>query len=189
MENRSLTKITNIAWSMVENCLYEGCVTLDGTMGNGNDTVFLREKIGNTGKVYSFDIQDLAIENTRKKLEEKNFISNVELIKDGHENLDKYIKEEIDGAIYNLGFLPKGDKSITTLGENTVIALQKTLNILKRSGIMVISIYYGHEKGLEEKDMVLDYVHNLDSKKYHVIKMEFFNQKNNPPILVAIERK
>ncbi|PAB61178.1 tRNA (mnm(5)s(2)U34)-methyltransferase [Anaeromicrobium sediminis] len=189
MENRSLTKITNIAWSMIENCLHQGSVALDGTMGNGNDTVFLREKIGNAGKIYSFDIQDLAVENTRKKLDERNMLSNVELIKDGHENLDKYIKEEIDGAMYNLGFLPKGDKSITTLGKNTVIAFEKTLNLLKKGGLMVISIYYGHEKGLEEKNMVLDYVQNLDSKKYHVIKMEFFNQKNNPPILVAIEKK
>ena len=37
-------------------------VCIDGTCGNGNDTLFLAER---TQKVYGFDIQSQAIENTK----------------------------------------------------------------------------------------------------------------------------
>ncbi|MEJ7220935.1 class I SAM-dependent methyltransferase, partial [Staphylococcus gallinarum] len=84
------------------------------TCGNGNDTLFLAQNVPN-GFVYGFDIQQLAITNTEQKVAT---FSNVKLIKDSHNNVKQYIKAEhigkIDAAIFNLGYLPKGDKSIVT---------------------------------------------------------------------------
>ena len=43
--------------SLLEEILQPGDHVIDATMGNGYDTVFMAEKIGKTGHVYSFDIQ------------------------------------------------------------------------------------------------------------------------------------
>lgn len=187
MKDSSLTKITDIAWQLVNMALKKGDCAVDATMGNGNDTLFLRKIVGDEGKVYAFDIQEMAIDNTKEKL--GHLCENVELIKDSHINIKKYVKEEINAAVYNLGFLPKGDKSIITQGNTTIMALKETLELLKKKGIIIISIYYGHEGGSMEKEMVLDFVKNLDRKSFHVVKMDFFNQINNPPILIGIEKK
>jgi len=64
---------------------------VDATCGNGNDTAFLASLVGENGRVFGFDIQDKAIANTTKKLTDLNLIDRVTLIKDGHQNMDKYI--------------------------------------------------------------------------------------------------
>ncbi len=90
--------------------LREGDIAVDCTMGNGNDTVFLGHLVGEKGKVYAFDIQEEAVINTKKKLEELNFLERAELILDGHENIDNYKIENVKLVIFNLGYLPKGDR-------------------------------------------------------------------------------
>ena len=43
--------------SFLASHLFEGCVAVDFTMGNGNDTLWLSKGVGQTGTVYAFDIQ------------------------------------------------------------------------------------------------------------------------------------
>ena len=50
--------------------LKEGEVAVDFTMGNGNDTLFLSRTVGEGGRVYAFDIQEAALDSTRKLLEQ-----------------------------------------------------------------------------------------------------------------------
>ncbi len=54
---------------MIQKIVLPGDIVIDATAGNGNDTLFLAGLVGETGRVYSFDIQARAIEKTRKKLE------------------------------------------------------------------------------------------------------------------------
>jgi len=72
----------------------EGAVVVDATAGNGRDSVFLAELVGDMGRVYSFDIQKKAIENTERRLSEKNLLKRVKLIEDSHSKLGKYIIEK-----------------------------------------------------------------------------------------------
>ena len=72
-------------------------IAVDFTMGNGYDTLFLS---GLANKVYSFDIQEQALVNTKERLKDVN---NVELILDSHEHVDKYV-DRIDVGIFNLGY-------------------------------------------------------------------------------------
>ncbi len=53
----------------------------------------------------------------------------------------------------------------------------------------MLVVYHGHEGGTAEKDAVLSFVRELDQKKYAVLKYQFLNQQNNPPFVVAIEKK
>lgn len=184
-----LTNSVNIARGICKLKLSEGDRAVDATMGNGNDTAFLCELVGESGKVWSFDIQDMAIENTKKRLFEAGFLGRAQLVKDGHENLDRYIPGKIKLAIFNLGYLPKGDHSLTTKSETTIVALGKCLSRLEKGGAALLVIYPGHISGSEEKERVEDFVSGLDQKEYSVARLNFLNQVNHPPELLCIEKR
>ena len=122
----NVTDITNF---IINSKVKIGDTALDLTMGNGNDTLYLAKKVSNQGKVYSFDIQNIALENTKKLLKENN-VDNVFLIKDDHKNVLNYVKENVDFAVYNLGYLPGHDKHIVTKSESTVESLKNVITLL-----------------------------------------------------------
>ena len=166
----------------------EGSICVDATCGNGNDTLFLASVVGDTGMVYTFDIQDIAIEKTLEKLNKEGVANRVKLIKSSHEYIDNYIWENIDGAMFNLGYRPGGDHNISTKFATTKIAIEKILKLLKINGGITIVIYYGGDSGHDEKKQLIEYIEKLDCKKYIVMKTEFVNQINCPPIFVCIEK-
>ena len=96
---------------------------------------------------------------------------------------------KVKAAIFNLGYLPKGDHSIITKPNTTIDALEQLLEIMSPEGIIVLVIYYGHPGGEHEKDTILEYVHQLDQQKAHVLQYQFLNQQNNPPFIIAIEKR
>ena len=98
------------------------------------------------------------------------------------------LRKKIDFIIYNLGYLPKGNKNIKTNKNTTSVSLKKSLDLLNDNGIILITCYIGHEGGIEEKDAVEELLKGLDQKKYNVIKYDFINQKNFPPILYGVEK-
>lgn len=174
---------------LLEKCVYEGEIVVDATCGNGNDTLRLSELVGNSGHVYAFDIQEQAIENTKKLLTKHNK-HHVTYVLDSHANIDRHITEkEIAGAIFNLGYLPRSDKKIITKPDSTITAIEKILSKLKIGGVTVLVIYSGHPGGEEEKTAVLDYVSKLDQELYTVLQYRFINLTNNPPFTIAIYKK
>lgn len=166
-----------------------GDCVLDGTAGNGFDTQFLAECVGKTGKVFAFDIQEVALQNTAQRLAEQHLNDRVELILAGHERLDTFITKPIDAALFNFGYLPQGDKTITTLPETSLIAIKKTLQLLKNNGLLVTVIYHGHETGKHEKDILLSYAATLNCQQYKVAQYTWLNRPNCPPIVLAIEKR
>ncbi|WP_159582916.1 tRNA (mnm(5)s(2)U34)-methyltransferase [Streptococcus halichoeri] len=156
---------------------------LDGTMGNGHDTLFLAQR---AQKVYAFDIQEAAVARTKDRLEQAG-LTNVQLILDSHENLDAYVRR-LDAAIFNLGYLPSADKSLMTKPDSTIVALKKTLHCLVPGGRVAIMVYYGHQGGVEERDAVLDFVATLEQRSYTVMLYKPLNQVNQPPFLIMIEK-
>ena len=184
-----INKITEINKIFLEKIVQKGDVVIDATMGNGYDTIYLGNLVRETGKVYAFDIQEEAIESTRKKLEINNIISRVKLILDGHENLDKYVKENVSCVVFNLGYLPRAKHIVITKPDTTLQAIKKSLDLLKPNGVISIASYTGHEGGLEEKNHICEYLNNLNQSQYNVLHIEFTNQINNPPQLILVEKK
>ncbi len=129
------------------------------------------------------DIQQEAIDATKKRLEENNVASRASVILDGHENISSYVQGEVAGAIFNLGYLPGADHDVITKGNTTIQAIEQLLHLLKVGGIIVLVVYHGHEGGKEECDEVLDYVSSLPQKNVHVLRYEFINQQNDPPFI------
>ena len=184
-----INKITEVNKIFLEKIIEKGDVVIDATMGNGYDTVYLGNLVGENGKVYAFDVQEEALISTRKKVIRDNMEDRVELILDGHENLDKYVKESVSCIVFNLGYLPRAKHAIITKPDTTLEAIKKGLNLLKPNGIISIAAYIGHEGGLEEKNYIREYLDNLDQREYNVLHMEFTNQINNPPQLILVEKK
>jgi len=183
--------ITTFVHQVLREKVHRGSVVVDATMGNGKDTYFLYSLIGEEGWVYAFDIQEASIINTKLLFSEAKVLltSKINLIHDGHENMDKYINEPIDCCVFNLGYLPGGSHNIVTKPDTALRALEAALRLLKRGGIVTISIYYGHEGGKEEKERILAYLEELPFEYYNVMQWNTINNKNNPPIVVIIEKK
>ncbi|WP_128751358.1 class I SAM-dependent methyltransferase [Desulfosporosinus sp. HMP52] len=168
--------------------LSQGDIAVDCTMGNGNDTVFLCGLVGEKGKVYSFDIQEEAVITTRKRLQELNLLARTDIVLDGHQNIDKYVKENVGLVIFNLGYLPKGNHEITTKKETTIEAVQKSMGLLEPNGIILIVVYSGHENGKLEKEALKNFISTINQKEYNVAEICFINQINSPPELICIEK-
>lgn len=179
-------RIVDISHDILREKIKAGDTVVDATCGNGLDTLFLSKEVGEKGKVFAFDIQSQAIENTRCLLAENNCLENTRLILDSHENLNKYISCKIRGGIFNLGYLPMGDMEIITKEESTIKSLKEILGVLDENGIIVIVSYYGHEGGENEFVAVKSFLKSLP-KKYLVTEINFVNRANNPPVIFAIE--
>ena len=184
-----INKITEVNKIFLEKIVQKGDVVVDATMGNGYDTVYLGNLVGEEGKVYAFDVQEEALKSTKKKVERDNMTSRVELILDGHQNMDKYVKESVSCVVFNLGYLPRAKHVVITKPDTTLEAIKKSLALLKPNVIISIAAYIGHEGGMEEKDFICEYLNSLNQNEFNVLHMEFTNQINNPPQLILIEKK
>lgn len=180
-------QITNWVHHFLEDHVQLGDICIDATMGNGNDTALLSKLVGEQGKVIAFDIQQMALDNTAKKLSEEECPANCQLVLESHEKMGDYAKEDTVSCItFNLGYLPGGDHNKATKGERSIKAIETGLSLLKKKGLMTVCIYSGGDSGFEEKEEVLAYLKALDSKKYLVIISEYANRPNNPPIPVLV---
>ncbi len=153
----------------------QGDTVADFTMGNGYDTLFLSKTVGETGHVFAFDIQPSALESTKKRLTENDAPENYTLICDSHHNADKYIDRPIKAGMFNLGYLPGGDKSITTKRETTLQAVKTAIGLLAPDGILLIAVYPGHEEGEIEGDLIHDMLSQLDRRQYCCAKFRIIN--------------
>lgn len=189
MSCKFIDNALNISKDFMDKVIKKGDIVVDATVGNGNDTLYMAGLVGDKGKVYGFDIQKEAIAKTKQLLKEKGVYSRVKLINDGHENMDKYIKEKVKLIVFNLGFLPGGDKSIITRPDTTLKAIKRSLNLLVDNGLLLVVSYSGHSGGLEEAEAVKSYLSSLNQQEYNVLQSKFINQINNPPVLYGIEKK
>lgn len=184
-----LTKVTDLNKVLLEDVINEGDTVIDATMGNGYDTKYLAQKVGKSGIVYSFDVQEEAIKSTKKRLEKEGLLDRTNLILDGHENIDEYVNCEVSCVLFNLGYLPRAKHQVITKPNTTVEAIKKSLKLLKPHGVISIAIYTGHEGGVDECDAVFDFVSSLNQSEFNVLNCNFVNQVNHPPRLVLIEKK
>ncbi|NMB40525.1 MAG: methyltransferase domain-containing protein [Firmicutes bacterium] len=181
-------KPLHMARNFIRACVCNGEQVIDATAGNGYDTFFLAQQVGDGGKVFSFDVQEEALGRTRKLLEEKNLLHRVVLILDGHEHISYHVEKPVAAIMFNLGYLPGGDHSIITRPKTTVRALQAGLSMLKPQGIITLVVYTGHEGGEEEKRALISLCQRLDQKQFTVLHYSMVNQVNDPPSLIVVEK-
>lgn len=165
--------LTKAAQDRIAQNLQPGQFAVDATMGNGHDTLFMAELVGVEGRVFGFDIQQQALANTRQRLAAAGLENRAALIQGGHEHMAFMIPSRIQGQIsaimFNLGYLPGGDKHKVTRPETTLAAVKAATRLLAPGGIMTILVYRGHAGGQDEADTIS---RALDSLKQNGFEVE-----------------
>lgn len=178
-----LERILPTAKTFIKEVVNAGDVLVDATCGNGHDSSFLAQLVPE-GHVYSFDVQADAIDSAKEKYNKPN----ISFIHDGHENIATYISTPVKAGIFNLGYLPGGDKSITTVYDTTIAAINQLFNLLTPGGRIIIVVYHGHDSGKIERDALLDMLSDWPQDIAQVLQYQYINQKNNAPFLLVIEK-
>jgi hypothetical protein len=158
-------RLTELAHQVVGTILQPGDQAIDATAGNGHDTAFLARAVGPTGRVFAFDVQDHALATTAARLGQE--ARQVALIKAGHETMQQHVPRDAAGRIkailFNLGYLPGGDKQVTTRVDTTIAALDAAGALLARDGLLSVMVYRGHEAGRAEAVAVVAWANALPS--------------------------
>lgn len=182
-----MQSILQTAKELIRPALRPGGTAADFTMGNGHDTLFLAQALPG-GTVWAFDIQPAALDATKKLLAEHCAGENVQLVLDSHSHLDRYIQTPLDAGMFNLGYLPWADKTVTTRRETTLEAVDKALALLRVGGVLVVVVYPGHQEGRLEGEALQKKLSALDSKRYDVLLHRLIHAPDCPYIL-AVERR
>ncbi len=190
---------TGLRWShaLLSPRLKAGDIVVDATAGNGHDTLFLMRHVLPGGRVFVFDVQSEALEQTRKKIaSHEAFISDpgsVTLIYAGHETIDMNLPIELRGRIrafmFNLGYLPSGDKTKFTNTATTLTALRSASEWLTEYGLITVVCYPGHAGGDTEADAVAAWAAQLPSDSFEAQKIAFLNLEGSPPRCVVIRKR
>ncbi len=164
----------------IERHLKEGDVAVDYTMGNGHDTEFLSKTVGESGKVYAFDIQLAALNSTAANLEKAGCPDNYTLFCASHHRVKEFVHEKVKAGMFNLGYLPGSDKKITTLRHTTLAAIDAAIELMDKDAIILIAVYPGHAEGDIEGQLVNERLAKLDRKLYTVACFKMVNSPTSP---------
>lgn len=163
---------TQRAHELIRQVLRPGDIAIDATVGNGYDTLFLAQCVGHEGQVYGFDIQQQALDSAWQQLRQAHLENVVSLFHAGHELIPLLVPEQHAGKIkaimFNLGYLPGGDKSRTTGISTTLAALEASLTLLSADGRITLLAYTGHPGGHEETEAVKSWAASLDPDLFRI---------------------
>jgi len=183
----------NTAHNLIKEVLHAGAIAIDATVGNGHDTLFLLEQVSLSGQVFGFDIQQAAIESTQEKCRQTPNPECLTLIHASHADMADRIPTHHHGNIsvimFNLGYLPGGDKTIITCTDSTIIALQSASQLLSNQGIITIMAYPGHSGGDLETAQVKNWCEHLDDKHFNIRIIYSSENKASAPRLFVIQKK
>lgn len=182
--------LVNAAHDLIRDILHPGDIAIDATVGNGHDTVFLAGQVGPPGRVYGFDIQQAAIDSTLEKFRQTHIPDCLTLIHASHADMAEKVPEHFHGKIrvimFNLGYLPGGDKSVITQTDSTLPALTAATRILAVNGIITLLAYPGHPGGDRETDQVKNWCEQLDTEQFEVSTIYSTEHKDTAPRLFVI---
>lgn len=169
--------------------LRPGDTVVDATLGNGHDACVLAGLVGGEGRLIGFDIQPDAVERSRARLTEAGLIDRCELHAVGHQHMAEYVTGPIRLAVFNLGWLPGGNKQITTLWETTRVAVEAALSLLMPMGVCTICAYPGHAAGDVERHALMDYLASLRPQEFNVLHQRFLNAGAGAPECFVIQKQ
>ncbi len=165
---------------------------IDATCGNGKDSLVLAQYLFShslESSLIGIDIQSEAIERTRTLLAShlnQQANQRIFLYNQSHSTFPAYAYQvPIRLIVYNFGYLPKGDKSITTLATSSIDSFQAGLSLLMPGGAISATCYPGHSQGKEEQSDLLSYAETLDPSQWSVTWHTWPNRKLAPTLLLV----
>ena len=181
-------RLVDHAKKFISDSISKGSICIDLTCGNGLDTFFLCEITGESGEVYSFDLQQEAVDITKALMSRTKCIASCEITQACHSQFSSHIpfscKENVSAVMMNLGYLPGGDHQTTTTPEITEKALESAYEWLRTDGVISVIAYRGHPGGKLEDSAV----QKLINKNQWNCRIEFGNKKETSPVLYMIRK-
>ncbi|MFZ5652283.1 MAG: tRNA (mnm(5)s(2)U34)-methyltransferase [Bacillota bacterium] len=179
-----------VLWARVfiRPALGPGATAVDATSGNGLDTVFLAENVGPGGMVYAMDIQEIALKKTRENVEAAGLSDRVAILQSGHQHIKDIVPGPVSAVMFNLGYLPGSDRSVTTRPETTIEGIRGALRLLGPGGRLSVIVYTGHPGSGAESGAVGELLQGIEEKEFSVQKMTFWNSRKNSPELYFVAR-
>ncbi len=179
-----------IARNRVTQSIQPGDTAIDATTGNGHDTLWLAKAVGKTGNVFALDIQPRALAIAKERLQRSDAIDQTTFIETCHSQLTESVPSSFTptAVVFNLGYLPDGNKSITTQTATTLDALNQSLALLKPGGIISVVAYPGHAGGDHESMALISWAKELDPT---ICQTDIVTNPSNPstsPFVVFIEK-
>lgn len=162
---------------------------VDATMGNGHDTRFLAELVGETGEVIAMDLQADAVERTREALRQQGLLARCRLHCLGHEHMGQVVTSPVDAVMFNLGWLPGGDKRITTRWETTRQAVTAAMELLRPGGLLTVCVYPGHPAGDEEREQLTALLAAVRPQAFNVLHQRFINAGPGAPECFLVQKQ
>lgn len=167
-----------------------GDTVIDATCGNGHDSLVLAQLALNEtkGNLFCYDIQEEAIQNSSGLLKEKlpkKAYDRIFFINSCHSSFpDSLQPKSVKLIVYNLGYLPGGNKAMTTHAETTWQSISNAMDLVIPGGAISITFYPGHEMGKLEQDFVLDKINQLDARQWSCCHHQWLNRKSSPNLLL-----
>ncbi len=177
-----------IASEVLRQVVLPGDTVVDATLGNGYDTCLLAELVGDAGRVIGFDVQEDAVERSRERLRGAGLLNRCELHALGHEHLAEIVAGPVRAVTFNLGWLPGGDKSVTTHWATTRVAVEAALFLLLPGGVVTICAYPGHAAGDEERLALMELLAGLRPQQFNVLHHRFLNAGAGAPECFVIQK-
>jgi len=177
-----------LAHLLLRHFIRPGDNVVDATCGNGSDTLLLAELVGPDGRVWTFDIQREAIAGTARRLAAHGFSERVTLVARGHETLAEEIDSPVNAVVFNLGYLPGGDRTVITRPETTAAALEQALGRLTPRGIVVLTVYSGHPGGDAERRLAEEWAAKLRAPSFHSWRMGQTNVPADAPYVIFVQK-
>lgn len=161
-------------------------LVIDATCGNGKDTAFLAQLP--CSKIYAIDKQAQALAHAKefcKKNLSVELFEKVCFIEGCHSRFpEEIIPGSVKLVVYNLGYLPGGDKSITTFTPTTLSSIQNALKLIVPGGAISITCYPGHSEGKEEEDQILEMTAKLLPTEWSCCHHVWHNRQDAPSLLL-----
>ena len=184
--------LLNIAHNILKEQIKINDIVIDATIGNGHDTLFLAKQIGPFGKIFGFDIQQAAIESTLDQFRTNFQLDCLSLFHASHETMAEKIPPQFHGNIsaimFNLGYLPGGDKSIITSTHSTINTLNTACSLLNDEGIITVIAYPGHKGGDIETTEIKIWCKQLNKDQFLVDIVPSDVTNETAPILFVIRK-
>jgi predicted RNA methylase len=169
--------------------LLPGDRVIDATMGNGQDTCALARLVGETGKVMAFDVQQAAVLSTARLLEKEELLDRCELHLLSHDRILEAVTEPVRLAVFNLGWLPGGDKAVTTHWETTQKAVEACMALLLPDGVITICAYPGHAEGNRELNELIEWLSKCPPQRFNILHQRFLNAGPGAPECFILQRQ
>lgn len=162
---------------------------IDATCGNGKDTLFLASLIPE-GRLIGLDIQEAAIRATQALLQDSlSRMDHIQLVQQSHQTFPDWIpKGSVKLIVYNLGYLPGGDKQLTTRSEETLLSVQAAAQLLINGGVITITCYPGHLEGKNEEAQLVEWSRSLSPKEWSCSHQRWLNRHESPSLLLIQKR-